>query len=135
MAESIAAGTETVPRHRGPHYLCPQCRDINPLHLNARRARSAYSSRFPSTARAPRRGGEKSREAGRRRGGRRDIRRTAALYLTLHTGASSSASSCARGVVPLVLEFSETSGVRVGRLPRSADALEFPTSVFYLQYK
>lgn len=67
MAESIAAGTETVPRHRGPHYLCPQCRDINPLHLNARRARSTYSSRFPSTARAPRRSGEKSQKVGRRR--------------------------------------------------------------------
>lgn len=44
------------------------------------------------------------------------------------------APSCTRRVVPLVLEFLGTSGVRVGRLPRSADALEFyQARSFYLQ--
>lgn len=123
MAESIAAGTETVPRHRGPHYLCPQCRDINPLHLNARRACFAYSSRYSFAERTP----QRSEVEGRRKeeeGGGRNTKNDRTLYPHLAYGGPP-APSCARRIVPLVLEFLGTSGVRVGRLPRSADALEF----------
>lgn len=124
--------TGTVLKHRGPHYLCPQCRDINPLHLNARRARSAVFFTVPSAARTPKpRAESRRKEGGEGVTAGRNIRRTTVLYLTLHT-TGAPATSCARRVVPLVLEFSGTSGGRVGRLPRSADALEFYTRrVFY----
>jgi len=106
--------SETVLRHRGPHYLCPQCRDINSLHLNARRARFAYSSQFP-----PPRGrcGKAGKSAEGRKKEEEEIRGTTTLYFTLLM--ETPAPSCARRVVPLVLEFSGTSGVRVGLLPRS----------------
>jgi len=94
---------------------------------------AVHAPRIPHGFPPPRgRLGEQRREEpGGRKKEEEEIRRTAALYLTLHTGAS--ASSCTRRVVPLVLEFSGTSGVRVGRLPRSVDALEFYKRVFYLQ--
>lgn len=126
MAESIAPPgrrSETVLRHRGPHYLCPQCRDINPLHLNARRARFAYSSRFPPP-RGRRGEAEKSRE--QKEGRRRRKRYEERPHFTSPCIRGPLASLCARRIVPLVLEFSGTSGVRVGLLPRSRGrTLEF----------
>jgi len=79
MAESIAGGVEN--RERAPsrgrdegdaHYLCPQCRDINPLHLNARRARSASSlSARGDAEKKSTKGGKKGAEGGE---GRRDTK-------------------------------------------------------------
>lgn len=112
--------TGTVPRHRGPHYLCPQCQDINPLHLNARRACFAYSSRYSFAERTPQRCGVE----GRKKEGGRNTKNDRTLYPHL-ANPPLGTPSCTRRIVPLVLEFLGTSGVRVGRLPRSADSLEF----------
>lgn len=78
--------TETVPRHRGPHYLCPQCRDINPLHLNARRARFAYSSRYSLVERTLRQSGVEGRRKEEEGEGGRNTKNDRTLYPHLAYG-------------------------------------------------
>lgn len=99
---------ETVLKHRGPHYLCPQCRDINPLHLNARRV---HAPRIPLAVLsvAARREASKRREENRRKeeegeegGGNTKVR----PHFTSPCIRGPRLTSCARRVVPLVLEFS-----------------------------
>lgn len=58
------------------------------------------------------------------------VRGTTTLYLTLHTVASA-ATSCARRVVPLVLEFSGTSGVLEWVVFRVRRTRSNSTGVFY----
>lgn len=79
---------------------------------------AVHASRIPrGSLRRRERRGEAGKSAEGRKKEEEEIRGTTTLYLTLHTGAP--VPSCARRVVPLVLEFSGTSGVRVGLLPRS----------------
>jgi len=95
--------TGTVSRHGDAHYLCPQCRDINPLHLNARtRSASSLSARGNAgVGRAPREEEEEMLGSSRARESR-----------------SCSRGSCSRG--HLSRNSSRTSGARAARrLPRS----------------
>jgi len=123
--------TGTVSRHGDAHYLCPQCRDINPLHLNARRARSASSLCARGVAeKKSTGGGKKGAEGGE---GRRD---TKSGFGSPHfeTGSLEEVQSWLVQSWPLVPEFSGTSGARAARLPRSRGrARILHTGVSYLQ--